>query len=184
MGKIFNAYNRSYCLDRQLHSEFFEAMDGLYDSDEVQGLKQYIQHADITRLQHITSVAYISYLASKRFGLDINATSKGAILHDLFYYDWHEAGDGSHRLHGYRHPGFALKNARALCDNKLSKKEEDIIYKHMWPLTVLPPRYPESFIVSMADKYCAALEVILGAVPSAAKRHKEFIALHGANQEE
>lgn len=184
MGKIMNAYNMSYCLTKKEHEDFFNAMEGLYDYSEVQGLSKYIQHADISRLQHITSVAYLSFLASKKLGLDVNAASKGAILHDLFYYDWHAKDDGSHRLHGYRHPGFALKNARKLQGVKLSKKEEDIIYKHMWPLTVLLPRYPESFIVSMADKYCAALEVIIGAVPSAAKRHKEFIALHSAKQED
>lgn len=175
MGRIFNAYNKSYCLNKQADAEFFNATGGVYDCEEVQGLKQYVQHADITRLQHITSVAYISFLVSKKLGLDVNAASKGAVLHDLFYYDWHAKDDGSHRLHGYRHPGFALKNARKLCGNNLSKKEEDIIYKHMWPLTVIPPRYAESFIVSMADKYCATMEVIIGAVPRIAERHKAFI---------
>ena len=47
------------------------------------------------------------------------------MLHDLFYYDWHVPGDGSHRLHGYRHPGFALKNAKALFT--LSEMEENKI---------------------------------------------------------
>lgn len=178
MGKILNAYRQSYCLKKDIHSDFFAAMDTLYDTDEVQGLDKFVQHADISRLQHITSVSYLSFLASRKLGLDEKATAKGAILHDLFYYDWHAKDDGSHRLHGYRHPGFALKNARILCNNTLSEKEEDIIYKHMWPLTVRLPRYPESFIVSIADKYCATLELIISVVPSAAKRHKEFLAQH------
>jgi len=32
-----------------------------------------------------------------------------------------------------------------LCLNEI---EEDIIRKHMWPLTLVPPKYKESFIVS------------------------------------
>lgn len=31
--------------------------------------------------------------------------------------------------------------------------------KHMWPLTVIPPGYPESFLVSFIDKLIAGKEV-------------------------
>jgi uncharacterized protein len=37
--------------------------------------------------------------------------------------------------------------------------EEDIIGKHMWPLTVTPPRYREAYLVSLADKLCALAEM-------------------------
>ena len=77
-------------------------------------------------------------------------------MHDLFYYDWHE-DDLSHKLHGLRHPKFALNNAFYLCGT-LTKREQDIIKRHMWPLTIIPPKYPESFVVTMMDKYCAAIE--------------------------
>jgi uncharacterized protein len=40
--------------------------------------------------------------------------------------------------------------------------EQDIIIKHMWPLTVIPPRYKESLIVCFIDKYAASLEFING----------------------
>ena len=36
--------------------------------------------------------------------------------------------------------------------------EKDIILKHMWPLTIIPPRYLESFIVSIIDKIVATGE--------------------------
>jgi uncharacterized protein len=42
----------------------------------------------------------------------------------------------------------------------LSKKEEDIIKKHMWPLTVVPPFYMESLIVSVIDTFCSARDYI------------------------
>ena len=45
----------------------------------------------------------------------------------LALYDWHD-GDWSHRPHGYRHPGFAVKNARVL-NPSISKKEENIILR-------------------------------------------------------
>ena len=37
-------------------------------------------------------------------------------------------------------------------------KEKEIIKKHMWPLTFSPPKYLESFIVTIVDKYCAFKE--------------------------
>ena len=28
----------------------------------------------------------------------------------------------------------------------------------MWPLTITPPRFPESYVVVMFDKYCSLME--------------------------
>lgn len=39
---------------------------------------------------------------------------------------------------------------------RLTPIEKDIIMKHMWPLTAIPPRYPESFLVSFIDKLIAS----------------------------
>ena len=35
----------------------------------------------------------------------------------------------------------------------LDKKERDVIVKHMWPLTLSPPKYAESYIVVLVDKF-------------------------------
>ncbi len=169
MQELLEAYLHSFSLSPATDGEFFSYIQDIYFSTEIQGMKQYPQHGSIDRLQHITSVAYLSYVLAKKNGADLRQTLRGAVLHDLFYYDWHEAGDGTHRLHGYRHPGFALKNAKELCDD-LSVVEEDIIHRHMWPLTVIPPKYKESFIVSIADKYCATQEVLISRLPSYAIR--------------
>ena len=53
-------------------------------------------------------------------------------------------------------PSKALANARARFH--LTEKEEDIILRHMWPLTVTPPRFRESYVVVMFDKYCSLME--------------------------
>ena len=38
--------------------------------------------------------------------------------------------------------------------------EKDIIKKHMWPLTIVPPVCREAWIVTMADKYCSLMETL------------------------
>ena len=40
----------------------------------------------------------------------------------------------------------------------LNDMEKDIIVKHMWPLTIVPPKFKESYIVTLVDKYCATKE--------------------------
>ncbi len=159
MYKLFNIYAKSFSLKEEDESEFFAIIKEIYETEEFQSMGQYFQHADITRVQHILSVAYMSYIIAKEKGLDYVIATRGAMLHDLFYYDWHVPGDGSHRLHGYRHPGFALKNAKALFT--LTEKEENIIKRHMWPLTPTPPKYKESWIVCLSDKYCAHQETLM-----------------------
>jgi uncharacterized protein len=37
--------------------------------------------------------------------------------------------------------------------------ERDIILKHMWPLSLIPPRYIETVIVVVMDKVVASREV-------------------------
>ncbi len=159
MGKLFDEYVRSYCLTPVGDADFFDIVGDLYFTDEVQGLKKYPQHSNINRLDHITSVTYMSYKAAKKLGLDVNAAARGAVLHDLFYYDWHDPARW-HRPHGYKHPRFALENAKRL-NKSITKKEENIILRHMFPLTVIPPRYPEGLVVSLADKYCATRELLI-----------------------
>lgn len=154
--KRFAAYVQSFSLTQENAPEFFDIVGDIYSTPEFQSMENYIQHANITRKQHIMSVAYVSYLTAKEQDLNYVSAARAAMLHDLFYYDWHVAGDGTHRLHGYRHPGFALKNAKKLFT--LTPMEEDIILRHMWPLTPTPPKYKEGFIVTLTDKYCTGKE--------------------------
>lgn len=127
----------------------------LLEDPDVARLSRYPHHLNKTRLEHADEVAYLSFLWASRLSLDVVAVVRGALLHDLFYYDWLTEGP---RLHGLRHPRIALENARRVTD--LSKKEEDIILKHMWPITVIPPRYPESLVVSSADTVCAVRDYL------------------------
>lgn len=40
----------------------------------------------------------------------------------------------------------------------LTPIEEDIIGHHMWPLTPMPPRSKEAYIVCLVDKWCSLKE--------------------------
>ncbi len=121
-------------------------------------MEKYIQHGQITCLEHCRAVAFFSMLLAQRLKLPCNYKSlvKAALLHDYFLYDWHEKST-KHRLHGFHHPKKALENANS--DYDLTPIEQDIILKHMFPLTFALPKFRESFIVCIADKWCACLEI-------------------------
>ena len=168
MNKLYRAYLTAYDLNSNNDDGFLQTVAGIYDSPEVQSLQQSEQHLEIDRLQHITSVSFLSYKISKKLGLDYRAAARAATMHDLFYYDWRDGDTGGwHRLHGYKHPKYAALNAKELYP-ALSRKERDIITHHMWPLTFSLPNSREGFVVSLSDKYCATRELFY----SLSKRYK------------
>lgn len=127
-------------------------------SNETLKMKKYIQHGNITTYEHVMNVVCFSYWISQKLNIHIDESSLiiGAYLHDFYLYDWHENGYIG-RFHGLTHPEAALKNAESRYS--LNDKVKNIIISHMWPLTIRNyPKYRESIIVCLADKYCALCE--------------------------
>ena len=136
--------------------EFHRIIRQLTALPEIQDLAGHRHHGDKNRLNHSLEVAWHGYRICRKLSLDYTAAARGGLLHDLFFYNWLTEGP---RLHGFRHPRIALQNAVEITE--LSSRERDIIKKHMWPLTLVPPRYPEAWVVCMADTYCSFKDYIL-----------------------
>lgn len=119
----------------------------------------YIQHGNTSVMKHCICVAALSLRIADGLHIKVDKKSliRGALLHDYFLYDWHEKHCG-HGLHGFKHPYFALRNANR--DFDLTDIEQNVILRHMFPLTPIPPKCREAWIVCMADKYCSAKETV------------------------
>ena len=152
-------------MTQQEQAYFTECAASVLSHKIVQEMKRYPQHGQTNALCHMVSVAWRAYSRAvdlqNRFSVqfDLRSLIRGALLHDLFLYDWHDptSNDG---LHGFRHPVRALKNAETLF--KLNPKERNIIVSHMWPLTITRiPRCREAAIVCLSDKLCALYETVL-----------------------
>ncbi len=119
-----------------------------------QSMDRFIQHGNTTTKDHCIQVSYLSYRICRKHGWDYRAAARGGLLHDMFLYDWHTE---KNHIHGFTHPRAALKNARKYFS--LTPMEENIILRHMWPLTPVPPRSREGMVIVYADKFCGIYEV-------------------------
>ena len=85
------------------------------------------------------------------------AARAGLAATTFFCTDWHfHAKETGNYFHGLTHPRRALENAQRLFS--LTDREKNIILRHMWPLTVTPPKYREAYVIVMFDKYCSLME--------------------------
>ena len=126
--------------------------------------KGFIQHGKTTVYAHSVRVACLCVRIAQAmpFHTDIRALVRGALLHDYFLYDWHMPHPDN-KWHGFTHPATSERNARR--DFELSERERDMIKKHMFPLTPIPPVHREGFILCLADKLSALKETINDRIP-------------------
>ncbi|MGM0419753.1 MAG: HD family phosphohydrolase [Bacillota bacterium] len=143
-------------IDPDNYEEYKEYVADIIEHKAILSLENFVHHHHTNRLNHSLQVSYRGFEASKKLGLDSRSVARGGLLHDFYLYD-RKTVKPKKWLHNFTHPNAALRNANKYFD--LNKKEEDIIIKHMWPMTIIPPKYKESLVIIAADKYCASLEV-------------------------
>ncbi len=122
-------------------------------NEEFQKRKKYCHHDDSV-FEHSLKVAQLAYKISKKLKLDYRSATIGAILHDFYYHDWQQnkKKKSFFKLHGFAHAAEAKENAKTHFPHMMNKKIENIIERHMFPLTIRPPFYLESWLVCLIDK--------------------------------
>lgn len=158
-GRVVTMAQKQLVNVTDIHDILMEHGADILTSEGMQSEKNFVHHRTTNVYMHSVGVAYLSLMLAKKFHLNVNERElvRGALLHDYFLYDWHDP-DPSHRLHGFSHAKTALCNASK--DFDLSAVEKDIIVKHMFPLNIKAPKYPESRLVCVADKLCAICEMM------------------------
>lgn len=137
--------------------DYLECVSDILKHPVFLSMDQYIQHGHTTCLTHSIQVSYMSYCICKKRGWEYRQAARAGLLHDLFLYDWHtHARETGEYFHGFTHPKTAYQNARKYFD--LTDIEKDLILRHMWPLTPIPPKYKEGLALIYADKICSLSE--------------------------
>ncbi|MCR4691655.1 MAG: HD family phosphohydrolase [Lachnospiraceae bacterium] len=141
---------------------FWDTFLTMRDDPLVQSLQEYPNHRFSNLYDHSSRVALCAYDLSRRLHWEVDgqALARGAMLHDFYLYHARTNKEISYKDHLFGHPAIALQNARE--HFALSRKEENIITSHMWPLTFFHvPKSREAFLVQTADKICAFGEGVL-----------------------
>ena len=134
--------------------EYTNIINNIINNDEFQKISD-CSHHGITRLEHSLRVSYFSYKTSKFLHLNARETARAGLLHDFFVTE--NMSEKEKIVSCFKHPKKALKNADDIFI--LSDMERDIIYSHMFPLIITrPPKYLESWLVSVVDKIVAIYE--------------------------
>ena len=151
---------KAICSKKELMlSSYYPCISDIIGQPQLDRLKNITHHIHTTRYQHCVNVSYYSYVICKKFRLDARSAARAGLLHDLFYYDrkeynsYKQKGQPSHSL---MHAKLALRNANEL--TSINSIEKDMIENHMWPMTRPLPKYKETYIITIIDKYCAVLE--------------------------
>lgn len=137
-----------------MRDEFNNIVLDILNNPEFDKLKLYSHHG-ITRHEHCLRVAYYTYVVSKTLHLRYVDATRAALLHDFFTDEVSELKAFSR----YRnHPKYALINSKKYYE--INKLQENIILRHMFPVTFIPPKYIESWIVDIIDDISAVYDKI------------------------
>lgn len=142
--------------------EFYMIASPILRNSEFQRRRKFLHHQDSV-YEHSLRVAWVSYCMAKKIqkyrSINIQNVVISALLHDFYTTPWREYKIPIlWKKHGFVHGKIASENAYQIFPNLMNGKIKNSIERHMFPLTIIPPKYLEGWIVSMADKY-VSLEV-------------------------
>ena len=144
---------------QKLFQEYLEIIKDLLEDDTVMEMDNFRQHGQVSTLVHSIYVSFSAFKIAKKFKLDYVSVARAGLLHDFYLYDWRKVKyEGT--THRKMHPKIALEKSKKKFS--INEKEEDIILRHMFPVVLkVLPKYKESFLVALVDKYCAMMEVLI-----------------------
>ena len=141
--------------------EYYEIINNILENPEFQKRKTYAHHGKITVYDHSLAVSKLSYKIAKKLKRDYKAAAIGGLLHDFYYEPWQGNTKKTKffKKHGFVHASEARDNSYQYFPEYMNEKIENIIIRHMFPLNITPPKYIESWVVTIADKWVSC-EVI------------------------
>lgn len=136
-------------------SEYYEIVNEILNHEEFIKRKNYMHHGKISVYDHSLKVSIMAYKISKKLKIgDYKKAAIGGLLHDFYYKPWQndKTKKPLFKKHGFTHASEALENSKKYFPNYIDEKTSNIILRHMFPLNIIPPKYKESWVVTIADK--------------------------------
>ena len=137
-----------------LHNQEFELIvSNITNNEHFKELDNEFHHG-ISRYGHVLRVAKGVYKVTKILGFNYEEATKAALLHD-FYFNY-QVEDKTAGKTLVEHANLAVLNAQQYFG--LTKREENMIAAHMFPLGSVLPKYKESICLTIVDKVVALYE--------------------------
>ena len=148
-------------LYEQMTPEFESYVKKILNHPEFKKRRTYHHHENRSVYVHSLMVSWKSYNVAKVFHLNKKNLAIAGLLHDFYDKDWqlNKEKKPFFHSHGFVHPKEALKNSRNYFPELMNRKIEDSILRHMFPLTFIPPRYIEGWIITLVDKW-VSMEIL------------------------
>ena len=140
-------------MKEESHDERIERISRhLSRTGQLDRLQGFAHHGHTSVYDHVHTVSRIALRLNEKWGwnVDPDRLVRASLLHDYFLYDWHDKSHPHPRPHGFTHPKVAARNAHR--DYGLDEWEIEAIHSHMFPLTPMPPKHREGWLLTMADK--------------------------------
>lgn len=153
-------YNQIY-RDRR----YYLVAQKILRNKEFQRRRTFLHHQDSV-YDHSLRVSFVAYrlacLLERVIPVSVDDVIIGGLLHDFYSEPWRNKKTRKNifKMHGFTHARIACDNSYQIFSQYMNKRIDNIIRRHMFPLNIIPPRYLEGWLVTIADKI-VSLEVFL-----------------------
>ena len=157
--------------------EWFNIVKDILLNDEFQKRKIFPHHHDISVWDHSILVSFRSFIIAKSFKVSKENVAIAGLLHDFYPWCWintkelEEFEDGKYleenkrkkrtifEMHAFTHGKAAAENYIKFFPELENKRITNSIKRHMFPVTIIPPRYLEGIIITTIDKFNSVNEL-------------------------
>jgi len=140
-------------INKEHIDEYLELTSDLLENEYVESMKSFNHHGNINTHFHTVYVSYCVMVVCDKLKVNNKRDIvRASLLHDFYLYDWHiEKHD---EMHAWYHPKAAVANILDVF-GEISDMQKDMILRHMFPLSILPPNSIGGWILTLCDKHCA-----------------------------
>ncbi len=174
-----------------LFDEWLLYVEEILLSDEFQKRKLFPHHHNLSVWDHSILVSFKSFVVAKYFGASPRICAIAGLLHDFYTQAWLysdellKIDDGKYlsefkikkplfKMHGFVHGNDAALNVLEYFPQFNADRIINSIKRHMFPLTIIPPKYREGYIITCVDKLNSVRELPSISVVSGNVKNKIF----------
>jgi len=157
--------------------EFYNICSDILENEHFQLLKEE-KHHGTSRYNHSIRVAIKTYMTARSRGWSYVEITRAALLHDFYTNDDLNNVDPAKAL--VIHPNVAAKNAKKYFN--VSKRVQDMIKTHMYPVTKEMPKTKEALLISLIDKEVGTYEMVKFKLIKMSDTPREIIEYRGTQK--